>query len=116
MTAPDLHPDQGTLFEPDHTNARLEDPVDSHLAAKANPVGRSAARRLLLATVAMHPASTWDRLWRMSGVNPPSSVSRMLTDLKRKGLIEVWGKGTTESGSQASKYIITADGEAALRL
>lgn len=116
MTKPqDHHPGQGGLFDPDHTNARVSDPMESHLAAEANPVGRSKARYQILATVAMHPANTWDRIWRLSGVNPPSSVSRMLTDLKRKDLIRVWAKGVTESGSQAAQYVITAKGTEALK-
>jgi len=115
MKMPELHPDQASLFEADHTEARATDPWPSHAAAKANPVGRSKARYQLLATVAMHPACTWDRLWRRSGINPPSSVSRMLTDLKRKGLIKVWAIGTTETGSKGAQYVITDAGQEALK-
>lgn len=105
---------QPQLFGADHDRARLTDPPESHEAAKANPVGRSKARYHLLATVAMHPASTWDKLHRVSGINPPSSVSRMLTDLRRKGLIEKYGTGVTVSGSTAAKYTVTAAGMEAL--
>lgn len=111
----DHHPQQAALFDADHTKARHSDPSQSHKAAKDNPLGRSQARYQLLATVAMHPACTWDRLWRLSGLPVPSSVSRMLTDLKRKGLVRVWAMGVTEAGSEAAQYVITEAGLEALK-
>ena len=105
---------QCTLFDADHTQARVTDPDESHQAAKANPLGRSKRRYHLLATCAMAGPSTWDKLHRLSGIQPPSSVSRMLTDLHRNGLIYRYGTGTTESGSSAAQWAITSAGMEAL--
>lgn len=56
----------------------------------------------------------WDSAAEAAGIPAKSSPWRLLTDLRRQGVIEAIGTTMTSSNAKATAYIITPEGWKAL--
>lgn len=98
--------EQLDLFAPAIPGARNTDPSTSHLAAAANPVGRSTGRRAILETLAVLGAATDCQLAHYTGLLRGSAAKRR-GELVTAGLVERAGRGVTDTGSPALTWRLT---------